>query len=233
MEAVILAGGLGTRLKPLVKDVPKPMAPINGKPFLEYVIRILRDQGTRTVVLSVGYLAERIHDHFGDLYQGVAIKYAIEKTPLGTGGAIRNALQYISGKDALVLNGDTIQALDVDGLLAKHHAVQGNRLTVAAKWVENAIRYGKCVIEDGVIVAFREKGDPSPGYVNTGVYVVSRGLFEGSSLPEAFSFEKDFVMAQLPELRPQAYCDHDPFLDIGIPEDYLHASEWMAEHLHL
>lgn len=222
MEAIVLAGGFGTRLRSVVSDVPKPMAPVAGRPFLAYVLDRLKEQGYIHVVLATGYLHEKVEEYFGNEYCGLAIDYARELTPLGTGGAIVNALQYCTEDCVTVLNGDTLFDIDHNKLCHRTDEWQ-TPLTAVLRWVPDAGRYGSVEVDgDGFITAFREK-DPATGngLINGGIYRLQRALFNGYSVGTQFSFEKEVLQALGKPFR--AYADDGYFIDIGIPEDYQRA----------
>ncbi|MBO7522674.1 MAG: NTP transferase domain-containing protein, partial [Bacteroidales bacterium] len=120
LEAIILAGGLGTRLRDTVPDLPKPMAPINGEPFLEYQLSWLSKYDIKKIVLSTGFMADKISSYFGDEYNGIPLEYSIETTPLGTGGAIAYSMQKTAGKDILIINGDTWFPINIRDFLSFH-----------------------------------------------------------------------------------------------------------------
>ncbi|MBR1550071.1 MAG: nucleotidyltransferase family protein [Bacteroidales bacterium] len=223
-EAIVLAGGFGTRLQSVVSDVPKPMAPVAGRPFLTYVLDRLGRQGYDHVVLATGYLHEKVEAFFGKEYQGIAIDYARELSPLGTGGAMVNALQHCHGEKVTVLNGDTLFDIDHNSLIdfaeEKH-----TRLAIVLRKVEDAGRYGSVEIDgDGRITAFREK-DPASGagFINGGIYRVSRSLFDGYGVGQPFSFEKELMQQRFHDEKYYAYADGAYFIDIGIPDDYRRA----------
>lgn len=156
MEAIILAGGFGTRLQQVVSDVPKPMAPINQKPFLEYILDDLKRKGISKIVLAVGYKREIIKNHFKEEYKGIKIKYSEENLPLGTGGAIKKALSYCETDDIFILNGDTF--FDVDFIKMKRkHQKNHNDLTIAIKEMEKIDRYGTVIVKNEQIIKFEEK----------------------------------------------------------------------------
>ena len=223
MEAVILAGGLGTRLRSMVPDLPKPMAPVGGKPFLAWVLEDLRRQGIRRAVLAVGYRWESIRDYFGAAHAGLALDYSVEADPLGTGGAIRQALDMSSAEHVFVVNGDTYLELDYAAMMQAHLAM-GVPLTLSACALDDVGRYGALEIRDGRVTGFLEKGRQGPGRINGGVYVMQRGLFGGTNMPEKFSFETDFLMQRIGDLAPLAYPVESAFIDIGVPEDYVRAA---------
>ena len=222
MQAIILAGGLGTRLQAACPDVPKVMAPVGSRPFLEILIDYLASEGIESVILSVGYRHEAIVGFFGHRHGAVAISYAIEHQPLGTGGAIRKALVQISAEAALVLNGDTFLQVDYRKLVAAHRAAKA-RLTIALKRVDDVSRYGSVVLAGDRITGFAEKRAGGPGLINTGVYVVDARIFDGFDLPESYSFEHDFLYRAVDVIAPHGHVVDGYFIDIGVPEDYRRA----------
>jgi len=220
MEAIILAGGLGTRLRTMHPKVPKPMVPVWNKPFLAHLLDYLKTQGITAVILSVSYLSEQIEAYFKNSYQGIRIRYAREEQPLGTGGAIRNALQLVQSSDSLfIINGDTYLKLDYPAM-AQQHEQQEAKITMALHPVLNCHRYGAVHIENTVVLAFQERGKKHPGLINAGVYYFDPCIFQQIDIPTAFSFEKDFLVPQVSQLKPAAFIVSEYFIDIGIPEDY-------------
>lgn len=218
MEAIILAGGKGTRLTTRLEGVPKPMAPIGNKPFLEILLDRLVAGGCSRAILSVGYLHNVIQQHFGLSYKQMSLEYAIENEPLGTGGAIRKAITAAIEPNILVLNGDTL--LDIDYLqFLQFHTGHDSELTIAAVEQENISRYGRLAIEGDRIVSFEEKTQNGGGWINGGVYALKASLIWPSDLPRRFSFESDFLMKDVARLRPLAFKCSGYFLDIGLPED--------------
>ena len=216
MKAIVLAGGFGTRLQSVVKDVPKPMAEINKKPFLTYLLERLNFYGFHDVTLSVGYKQESIINHFKDSYKDISLHYCKEDTPLGTGGAIKKALEMIRSKEnILVLNGDTF--FDID--LKKFYNLSKNApLTLALKEMENFDRYGSVEVKNGKITAFREKKFVQKGLINTGVYSLHKTILE--NIPQKqFSFET--FLEQQKEINYS--IDNGYFVDIGVPQDYYKA----------
>ncbi|MFK8165039.1 MAG: nucleotidyltransferase family protein [Lewinella sp.] len=223
MEAIILAGGFGTRLRSVVADKPKALAPINGRPFLEYLLDHLIKGGIESFVFSVGYRAWMIEEHFGDSYRDCPIKYALETEPLGTGGGIANALPYTSGDTVLVTNGDSLFLTDLSEQYALHQQV-GAIATLALRPMKNFSRYGRVVLEeDGRIIAFREKEPVDEGLINGGVYLLQRDAFLKAGLTGAFSLERDFFGAKVKDFPLYGVADEGYFLDIGIPEDFARA----------
>lgn len=220
-DAVILAGGRGTRLASVVPEWPKPMAPVCGKPFLELLLGALESKGLKRAVLSVGYRAETISGHFGSRFRGVELDYEVEHEPLGTGGAIRRSLARCRGDAALVVNGDTLLDLELGAL--HEHWLATRRPTLVACEVPDTTRYGRVVVEGQRLVAFTEKGTAGPGWINSGHYVLPRDFLEGRGLPEAFSFENEVLAPQMAELGLAVFFSRGSFIDIGVPEDYARA----------
>ena len=211
MEAVVLAGGLGTRLRAAVSDVPKPMAPVGGRPFLERLLDYWIGQGVRRAVLAVGYMYDSIRRHFGDEYRGCAIAYSIEGHPLGTGGALVQSLPLVHGDTFLVLNGDTYFAVPLEALGAFHRR-HGADVSMSLFRSDNPRYTGISLDPDGRVSSFSGEG-----LVNGGVVLFQRSALEG--LPATIaSLEKDL----LPGMKGAIYgCVFDvPFVDIGLPEDW-------------
>jgi D-glycero-alpha-D-manno-heptose 1-phosphate guanylyltransferase len=227
MEAIVLAGGLGTRLAGRLNGVPKPMAPVAGRPFLEILLRQLSCAGCTRAILSVGHLHNVIEDHFGARFEGVAIDYAIENAPLGTGGAIRMALEQAREPAVLVMNGDTFLQADYAEMM-RFHAAEGAQVTIAVVHQPNIARYGGVVVEDRHVIGFEEKGRTGPGWINAGAYALARNLEWPAGLGEKFSLETDFFVPKIATLRPAAYEVQGFFLDIGIPEDLDRAQTELA-----
>jgi D-glycero-alpha-D-manno-heptose 1-phosphate guanylyltransferase len=227
MEAIVLAGGFGTRLASRLDGVPKPMAPVAGRPFLEILLNQLRRAGCTRVILSVGHLNQVIQNHFGVAFIGMPIDYAIEDVPLGTGGAIRLALAQAREDSVLVLNGDTFLSADYADML-RFHSAQGAAVTIAVVEQRDIARYGGVVIKEDQIVGFDEKGRSGPGWINGGAYVLNRNLAWPSTLAERFSIEKDFFVPEVARLRLAAYEVEGYFLDIGVPEDLDRAQTELA-----
>lgn len=227
MQAILLAGGLGTRLRAVLPDLPKPMAPVAGRPFLAHVLDALVEAGFESAVLAVGYRFEAIRDHFGTAYRGMRLDYSVEASPLGTGGAIRLAADLTTADPVFVLNGDTYLELDYHAMLAAHRA-SGARLSVAVCDVADVGRYGSLEVESGRIVGFREKGRSGPGLINAGTYLVSAEVMARIPPGRAHSFEQELLMPLVAEIRPLAYVTRGLFIDIGVPEDYARAQKLFA-----
>ena len=226
MQAIILAGGFGTRLQSVVKDIPKPMANIGELPFLAYLFTYLKNYNITDIVLSVGYLHKKITDYFGNSYIGINIKYAIEKEPLDTGGAIINSLQFIDqNQPVIVLNGDTFLQIDYQKLVSFYDKSNSD-LTIVLRNVEDSSRYGSVEIDDkNLIVNFIEKNiQQKSGYINGGIYILNPKIFSNYNLAKKFSFEQDFLCEHTASIKPSGFVSKDYFIDIGIPEDYKKAA---------
>ncbi len=220
-----MAGGYGTRLQSVIKDIPKPMADINGRPFLSYLMDYLLCQNIRKILLSVGYKHEIIKNYFGLRYKNLDIEYVIEDKPLGTGGAIKEALKWVEGDDVVVLNGDTFFYLELKKLI-EFHLAQDAILTIAVKLMHNFDRYGTVVLKEGKIINFEEKTFKAAGYINGGVYVIKKKIFESFDMKkDKFSFEMDFLHKNIEAIKPAAFSSDSYFIDIGIPEDYKKAQK--------
>lgn len=216
--AIILAGGFGTRLNSVVSDVPKPMAEIHQKPFLYYLFNYLQKNEVREVILSVGYLYEKIVDYFGHQYLDINIEYSIEEEPLGTGGAIKKAMEFVY-EDTFILNGDTFFDIDLQSLKNEQNDIQ-----LALKQMYDFDRYGTVnVNEDNLIVAFNEKKACKEGLINGGIYYAKKSIFAHINLPSKFSFESEILEKNTSKLRIGASIYDNYFIDIGVPEDYYKA----------
>ncbi|ECR3474176.1 D-glycero-D-manno-heptose 1-phosphate guanosyltransferase [Campylobacter coli] len=214
MQAIVLAGGLGTRLRSVVQDLPKPMAPINGKPFLAFVLEYLKKQGITEIILSVSYKYELIQEYFKDEFHGMKIHYNIEKELLGTGGAIKDALKFIQNQ-AYVLNGDTIFDIDLKKL-----ALNDSKICIALKQMQNFDRYGTVNVDNqGIVTSFEEKVFKKRGLINGGIYLLKKDIFDNFDLEKKFSFEK-FLQENFELLKIQTQIFNDYFIDIGVPQDY-------------
>ncbi|EOH7148794.1 nucleotidyltransferase family protein, partial [Campylobacter coli] len=214
MQAIVLAGGLGTRLRSVVQDLPKPMASINGKPFLAFVLEYLKKQRITEIILSVSYKHELIQEYFKDEFHGVKIHYNIEKELLGTGGAIKDALKFVKN-EVYVLNGDTFFDIDL-----KKITLSSSKICIALKQMQNFDRYGTVNVDkQGFATSFEEKIFKKQGLINGGIYLLKKNIFDEFNLEEKFSFE-EFLQENYKTLKIQTQIFDDYFIDIGIPEDY-------------
>jgi len=222
-EAIILAGGLGTRLRDAVPDLPKCMAPVAGRPFLSYVIDYLRMQGIERFVFSLGYKSDIIEEFLQKEYPTLDYTSVVEQEPLGTGGAIHLAIQKAFSKNVVVANGDTLFKISLHDLFKTHHDNDAE-CTLALKPMQNFDRYGKVDISDNAtIISFREKQFYIDGLINGGIYVLNREKFLLRSLPQKFSFEKEYLETFCREGKFYASIQNGYFIDIGIPQDYQRA----------
>jgi D-glycero-alpha-D-manno-heptose 1-phosphate guanylyltransferase len=233
IPAIVLAGGLGTRLRDVVKELPKPMAPVNGKPFLHYLFLYLKQQRVSNVILSVGYKAEAIRSYFGDYYNGISILYMEEETPLGTGGGIYHAISLTDGP-AYVLNGDTFFDVDLYALYECYYYKKAD-IALSLKPMTNFDRYGTVELnEEERIIKFSEKKFLEQGLINGGVYVMDKEAFckievqSEKLLPRKFSFEQDILEKQIHFLKLYGKTFSNYFIDIGIPQDYERAQQDFA-----
>lgn len=229
--AIILAGGMGTRLKTIISDLPKPMAPIMNVPFLTYQLNYLKHFGIKKVIFSVGYLSEKIIAHYNQFFENISIEYSIEKNPLGTGGGIRMAMSNLNEDLVLILNGDSFFDLDLEQFY-NLHLEQKSEFSLALRYVNNSERYGNIEFNSSnQITSFIEKNQLNQsGYINAGVYILSKKLYLQNTKPNInFSIEKDFFEKQLNQLIIKGFEFKDYFIDIGIPEDYLKAQDDFKE----
>lgn len=225
MEAIILAGGFGTRLRSVVSAVPKPMAPIAGRPFLELLLTVLKAKGISRAILSLGYMADAVTSYFDEHPVGVELIFEIEQRPLGTGGAIAAALRHASTDKVFVFNGDTYLDLDVRSVVAMWPGDLSP--IVVGRSVPNTERFGRMEIVGDRVASFIGSGHSGEGVVNAGCYLLPRDIFVDRKLPEMFSFENDFL-GPLPPLSLRAYISAGRFIDIGVPEDYEQAQTELA-----
>ena len=222
-EAVILAGGKGTRLSHVVMDVPKPMAPINSKPFLQILLDKLHEENFRRVVMSVGHKYENIVEFFGSSYKKIEIVYAIERQPLGTGGATKISLAKCQQQIVFVINGDTFLDFDPNDVLERWKLLQ--KPMVLAKEFHDASRYGTLQMNGSHVTAFIEKGIAGRGYINAGCYLFDRNLLCKKKQHLPFSLEKDVLPELAEKLLLEAYITEGQFIDIGVPADYAAAQK--------
>lgn len=226
-EAIVLAGGFGTRLRTLVSDVPKPLAPVAGRPFLAWVLDFLATQGLRRVVLATGYMADKVQASVGESWQGMSIAYSVESEPLGTGGALKLAAARINGSAVHVLNGDTFLRYSLTALEATATAM-GTPIAVALAEVPDVARYGSVATHSGRITAFREKGQQGAGWINAGSYFLSHQALQALPREVVFSLETEVLLPQAATGGLAALTDTRDFIDIGVPEDFVRAQGMFA-----
>jgi D-glycero-alpha-D-manno-heptose 1-phosphate guanylyltransferase len=234
MDAIILAGGLGTRLSSVVHDIPKCMAPVAGRPFLYYLLRYLSHYPIGKVILSVGHLREHIFSWIDSCRQQFPfpIVYAVEESPLGTGGAIKLAMQQVEADEAVIINGDTFFDVDLNCLLQQHRNA-GTPLSIALKPMTNFDRFGNVIVdEDSRIIKFQEKQYCKEGLINGGIYLINREQSFFVNQPEKFSFEKNVL--EEPQNRGviSGFCHDRYFMDMGIPTDYARINEDFKTYPH-
>lgn len=231
MEAIILAGGLGTRLREAVPDLPKPMAPIHNRPFLEHQMDYWIGQGVTRFVLSVGYKHEVIEAHFGDSYRGCPIRYAREIQPLGTGGGLLLGLAHVQGSVALVLNGDTFFEVNLQNMLQQHERCQAD-VTIALRQVAKNDRYGEVALDDqSRVTAFGAAAQGKAGIINGGVYLLRPDVLLGLGVApgESAALEQELFLRLIQQKNNiRGFISDAKFIDIGVPEDYGRAAEFLA-----
>ena len=236
-EAIILCGGKGTRLKEVVNDVPKPLAPIDGIPFLSILMKYLKAQGIERVILATGYMHEKIENLYGNCYEGMEIVYSIEHNPLGTGGAIAKALRKIMNENVLVLNGDSVIKFQLNeikkqfGEIKKQFSEIKNHSLLILKPMERVERYGAVKTFENRVTAFEEKSFKEQCLINTGVYILNKEIFSDKAENEVFSFEKDFLEKEVEKGSLFGMECKGFFIDIGVPEDYAAAQNNLIKQL--
>ncbi len=224
VDAAVLAGGLGTRLRATLGSVPKVLAPVAGRPFLSHVIQPLSALAVRIVILCTGYRGDEVADALGARCHDLPLRYSREDSPLDTGGALRHALDVIQSETVVVLNGDTILRLDLPEMVAAHRRTCAIA-TVAVTWVDDCARFGRIEVgPDDSVSLFLEKGAPGPGWINGGVYVLQRAFIERIPAGRRVSLERELFPSS-EGLR--AYRTRAPFIDIGVPEDLARADAFL------
>jgi D-glycero-alpha-D-manno-heptose 1-phosphate guanylyltransferase len=229
-DAIILAGGKGTRLRSVLTDIPKPMAPVNGKPFLDILLSQLNQYpAIRNVVLSVGYKSDIIVERYtNSSAYNFRILFSNEKTPLGTGGAIKKALSSTNTDGVLVLNGDSYIQVDINELI-NYHISRNASLTMVLKELNDTSRYGIINISDqNKILSFEEKKNTNhTGLINAGVYLINKSLFDSIDKDCEISFERQ-ILPDLIRGNAYGYITSEKFIDIGIPETYRAAQDYLT-----
>lgn len=228
-EAVILAGGLGTRLRSAVPDLPKCMAPVAGKPFLTYVINHLLRQGISRFVFSLGYRSDIIEAWLQEEFPSLDYRLSVEAEPMGTGGAIKMAAAVCQEENIIILNGDTLFTVNVQQL-SDFHSIKKADCSLTLKPMQSFDRYGVVELdEQHNIKTFKEKQFYKEGLINGGVYALNRIKFMQEELPEKFSFEKDYLEKYFSSRKMCGLIQDDYFIDIGIPEDFERANAEFAD----
>ncbi|TDR78630.1 nucleotidyltransferase family protein [Photobacterium lutimaris] len=228
--AIVLCGGLGTRLGAMTRDQPKPMVEVAGRPFIERILDNLVEQEISKIVLAVSYLREVIQAHIGPVYRGVPIEYSVEEKPLGTGGAIVNAIRQLNLEhtNLLVVNGDSYCKFDLSGMIRQLPDVD---IVMVTKYLHDTGRYGTAQVNSqGEVTDFIEKKHSRSGYINAGIYLFSTSLVAGCGL-EKFSFEMTFLeQAESRNIKITTQISDSYFIDIGIVDDYMLANDYFRQH---
>ena len=222
MKAIVLCGGLGTRLGLLTKDMPKPLLNVAGRPFIAHVLDRLVHPEINGFVLAAGFQWTKLRDYIGDNWNGLPVRYSVETEALGTGGAIKNALVGLSEHESLIVNGDTLFDIDISKLINFGKGSQA-LACLALRHVEDCSRYGKVATDkNGRISSFGEKGHRGPGLINGGIYYLLNHALDEISF-KTFSFETGFVQEKYLKEPIYGMPFDDYFIDIGIPDDLYRA----------
>lgn len=230
MEAIILAGGMGTRLRSVVAELPKCMAPVNNKPFLYYLLQNLEESGFTHIILSLGYKHEVIEEWIKTYPSTVRISTVIEEVPLGTGGGVKLALSKAEEESVFILNGDTYLEVSYQQMMNDHFSLQ-TTATLALKEMKDFDRYGVVSTDSQhYITEFKEKQPCAKGSINGGLYIIKRCSLD--DMPAKFSLEKDFFEKRVATKELGAYFSDGYFIDIGIPSDYERAQNEFKDELY-
>lgn len=221
MQAIILAGGLGTRLRSVVNDRPKPMALINDKPFLEYLLRELKKNNITRIIFAVGYKGSMVEEYFRDGRDfGIEIVYSYEEGQLGTAGAIKNARNFITEDEFFVLNGDTFYIIDYSRLKEVNES-GNNMMSLVVREVNDISRYGRALVKNQRLITFNEKtNNCEKGTINGGIYYMNKEIFK--FIGDGFVSLENEVIPYLLEnnINVGGIVNDGYFIDIGVPEDY-------------
>ena len=222
MKAIVLCGGLGTRLGHLTSDTPKPILEVAGRPFLSYVLEQLSSAPVDEIILSVGFQSKKIENIFGDYWGHIPLSYSVEDKPLGTGGAIKKAMQTKGIEEALVMNGDTLLKIDPD-VLWNYARKENADIAMTLKFCEDASRFGVVRVNSkNQVDGFEEKRSGASGPINTGLYYIKKSVFSLSK-KEIFSFEEDILSLGYKNLKIVGMMTDAYFIDMGVPEDFSRA----------
>jgi D-glycero-alpha-D-manno-heptose 1-phosphate guanylyltransferase len=228
MKAIVLCGGLGTRLGLLTKDMPKPLLTVAGRPFISHVLDRLTQADISGLVLAAGFQWVKISNYIGDEWNGIPVQYSVESETLGTGGAIKYAMSNLDMNESLIVNGDTFFDIDISRFL--HFAIGTDALvSIALRKVEDCARFGRVTIDDsGKVLSFGEKVQLGPGLINGGIYYLRGSALDGIT-SKRFSFEKAFLQKKHASESIFGMAFDDYFIDIGIPEDLQRAQTELLE----
>jgi D-glycero-alpha-D-manno-heptose 1-phosphate guanylyltransferase len=224
-SAAILAGGMGTRLRPAIDGIPKILAPLNGRPFITFLLEMLDQAGIERAVLLTGYQADQVRQTLGDRYEGMKLSYSVEATPLGTAGALRQALPRLTSESILLLNGDSYCDVDLPSLMTAHRRRRAD-ITMALVSVADTGRFGRVTTTaNGKLTHFGEKqAHAGPGWINAGVYLLARSLLTKIPAKQALSLERDILPGWVASTRCFGFKTKGRFLDIGTPASYAAAT---------
>jgi D-glycero-alpha-D-manno-heptose 1-phosphate guanylyltransferase len=226
-EAIVLAGGLGTRLRGHLDGLPKALAPVAGRPFLAHLLDQLEREGVRRVILATGHLATQVRDAIGARWGGMDVEHSVEEAPLGTGGALALAARQLRGEGVHVANGDTFLRFELAALERAVRAADA-ALGLALARVEDVARYGAVTVREGRAVGFEEKGGSGPGWINAGSYFLTGAALAALPAQPAFSFEDEVLRPAAAAGALVAFDDTRDFIDIGVPADLARAQALLA-----
>jgi D-glycero-alpha-D-manno-heptose 1-phosphate guanylyltransferase len=223
-ELIILAGGLGTRLRSEVPELPKCMAPVNGRPFIDFVIDYFFSQNIESFIFALGYKSDILRRHLVENYRHLSIEFTVEEEPLGTGGAIKLACSKTTGEHVFIANGDTLFKADINALTEMHLSKE-SQCTLTLKPMQDFDRFGRVAVdENNCVVSFDEKKYYQDGLINGGLYALDVQHFLNKNFEQKFSFEKDYLEKFARQGKFFASVQSAYFIDMGIPEDYHRAA---------
>jgi NDP-sugar pyrophosphorylase family protein len=229
-DVILLCGGAGLRLRSVIANAPKAMAQISGRPFLELLLRQLRRYRFERAILAVGYGQDMIRSQFGERAFGLELKYSVEPSPLGTGGAVRNAAQMVASEAVLVMNGDSYTDVDLGGVALRHHETTTDVSMVVVPAAGRS-DYGSVFVDgNGVVIRFAEKPkDCNAPYINAGIYVLSRPILRSIQPNIQLSLEKDLIPRWIQDgVLIKALIHPGACVDIGTPDRYKLAQQLLA-----
>lgn len=230
ITSVILAGGLGTRLRPIVSDRPKVLASVCNRPFLTFLLDQLVSAQAKEVILCTGFMADEVHKEFGQQYKSLNIVYSSEPEPMGTGGALRLALPFIKSEPILIMNGDSHVNVDLTSYLKWFFEIDRHASLLLVKATDTG-RYGKVIArDDGLIAAFEEKAfDAGPGWINAGIYIIKKSLVASIPAGIPYSLERQFFPDLVQNKNLYGFCTNGKFIDIGTPDTYCQAQKFFGD----
>lgn len=230
VTVAILAGGLGTRFRSVVKEKPKVLAQVKGHPFLEYILNQLNSAHFKTVILCTGYLSQHIEEKFGHKYKNLRLLYSVEQTPLGTAGSLRKALPLFNSETILAMNGDSFCDVDFEKFW-QFHIHKKSTVSLVLSPVLDTSRFGKVILkDDNTVVGFNEKKEENKaGLVSAGIYLMSKSFIEEIQQDTVASLEKD-IFPKLVGSEFYGYESNNDFIDIGTPESYAHAQQFFTRY---